>query len=48
MLAEGHIVGNHSFHHPDMSQMDRAAFEKELGELETLYEETIGEPMKKY
>lgn len=48
MLAEGHIVGNHSFHHPDMSQMDRAAFEKELGELEALYEETIGEPMKKY
>ncbi|MFW5646304.1 MAG: delta-lactam-biosynthetic de-N-acetylase [Acetivibrio ethanolgignens] len=48
MLAEGHIVGNHSFHHPDMSQMDRADFEKELGELEALYEETIGEPMKKY
>ncbi len=48
MLAEGHIVGNHSFHHPDMSAMDKEAFSKELGELETLYEQTIGEPMKKY
>lgn len=48
MLAEGHTVGNHSYHHPDMSSMDKEAFEKELGELETLYEQTIGEPMKKY
>lgn len=48
MVEEGHIVGNHSYHHPDMSQMDRASFEKELSELEALYEETVGEPMKKY
>lgn len=48
MVKEGHIVGNHSYHHPDMSKMDRASFEKELKELETLYEETVGEPMKKY
>lgn len=48
MVAEGHTVGNHSYHHPDMSQMDRTAFEKELGELEALYEKTVGTPMKKY
>ncbi len=48
MLEEGHIVGNHSYHHPDMSAMDKEAFAKELGELETLYEQTVGEPMKKY
>lgn len=48
MLEEGHIVGNHSYHHPDMSQMGKEEFAKELGELETLYEQTIGEPMKKY
>lgn len=48
MVEEGHIVGNHSYHHPDMSQMDRASFEKELSLLEALYEETVGEPMKKY
>ena len=48
MLAEGHIVGNHSFHHPDVSQMDREAFSKELGELESLYEQTVGSPMQKF
>lgn len=48
MLAEGHIVGNHSFHHPDMSAMGKDAFAKELGELEELYEMTIGQPMQKF
>ena len=48
MLEEGHIVGNHSFHHPDMSAMDKEAFAKELGELESLYEQTVGQPLKKY
>ena len=48
MLDEGHIVGNHSYHHPDMSQMDKEAFTKELGELETLYEQTFGQPMQKF
>jgi peptidoglycan-N-acetylmuramic acid deacetylase len=48
MVEEGHIVGNHSYHHPDMSQMETEEFEKELAALETLYESIIGEPMKKY
>ena len=48
MVAEGHIVGNHSYHHPNMSQMNRDAFAQELSELETLYEKIVGEPMKKY
>ncbi|MEY8391361.1 delta-lactam-biosynthetic de-N-acetylase [Lachnospiraceae bacterium] len=48
MVEEGHIVGNHSFHHPDMSQMNKDEFAKELGELETLYEQTVGTPMTKY
>ncbi len=48
MLEEGHNVGNHSYHHPDMSQMSKEEFLKELEELETLYEGTIGESMKKY
>ena len=26
MVAEGHIVGNHSYHHPDMSQMNEDEF----------------------
>ncbi len=49
MLAQGHTVGNHSFHHPDMSQMsDPAAFEKELKDLEDLFRETTGQEMARY
>ena len=49
MVNEGHIVGNHTMHHYDMSKLtEPAAFQKELTALETLYEETIGQPMKKY
>lgn len=49
MLEEGHIVGNHTFHHPDMSQIaEQSAFEKELKELETLYQETTGQEMPKF
>ena len=49
MAAEGHTVANHTYHHPDMSKISsKEAFEKELGELETLYEKTTGQAMKKY
>ncbi|WP_242974588.1 delta-lactam-biosynthetic de-N-acetylase [Lacrimispora amygdalina] len=49
MIAEGHTVGNHTFHHPDMSKMSsKESFEKELGDLETLFEQTTGQQMKKY
>ena len=49
MVAEGHNVGNHTFHHPDMSKLStKDLFEKELTDLETLYEQTTGQPMKKY
>ena len=49
MAAEGHTVGNHTMHHPDMSKIaDRAAFEKELHDLETLYKETTGQELPKY
>lgn len=48
MVAEGHTVGNHSYHHPDMSHMDQASFEKELKDLETLYQQTTGQEMVKY
>ena len=49
MAAEGHTVGNHTMHHPDMSKIaDPAAFQKELEELETLYFEVTGEAMAKF
>ena len=49
MEAEGHIVGNHTMHHPDMSKIsDKAAFSKEILDLEALYKEITGKEMKKY
>ena len=49
MAEEGHIVGNHTFHHPDMSAIaDAAAFRQELERLETLYRETTGQEMPKF
>ena len=49
MAAEGHIVGNHTYHHPDMSSIsDMTAFQKELTDLETLYQETTGQPLSKF
>ena len=49
MAAEGHIVGNHTMHHPDMSKIsDKAAFQKELAELEALYADTVGSEMPKF
>lgn len=38
MEKEGHIVGNHTYSHPDMSEIsNREAFRKELEEVESLY-----------
>ena len=49
MAAEGHIVGNHTYHHPDMSAIsDQAAFQAELESLETLDRETVGEELPRY
>ena len=49
MVDEGHTVGNHTMHHPDMSAItDKAAFAKELQELESLYKETTGRDLPKF
>ena len=49
MISEGHIVANHTYHHPDMSKIsDRESFAKELSSLEALYTEITGETMRKY
>ena len=49
MAAEGHIVGNHTYHHPDMSAIsDQAAFQKELEDLEALYRETTGQELSRF
>ena len=49
MADEGHIVANHTYHHPDMSQIStKEAFLQELTSLEELYRQTTGQAMVKY
>ena len=49
MAAEGHTVGNHTMHHPDMSAISaKEDFEKELDQLEAVHKEVTGEDMKKF
>ena len=49
MVAEGHIVGNHTYHHPDMSKIStKEAFEKELNDVETLFQSITGSEMAPY
>lgn len=47
--AEGHAVGNHTYHHPDMSTvLDQAAFQKEMDDVRSLYQEVTGQEMSMY
>ncbi len=49
MVSEGHIVGNHTYSHPDMSSISsKEAFEKELSSVENAYKEVTGETMTKF
>ena len=49
MITEGHIVGNHTMTHPDMSQISSMeSFQKELEGVEELYTSVTVEPMTKF
>ena len=49
MVEEGHIVGNHTMHHYDMSRLTgKDAFSAELQDLEVLYREVTGREMPKF
>lgn len=49
MITEGHIVGNHTMTHPDMSQISSMeSFQKELEGVEELYTSVTGELMTKF
>lgn len=49
MVEEGHTVGNHTYHHYDMSKIsDPAAFQKEMDDVRTLFQETTGTEMAMY
>ena len=49
MVDEGHIVGNHTMHHLDMSKLSsKEAFAKELQDLEALFKKITGKELPKY
>ena len=49
MVDEGHIVGNHTMHHPDMSKIsDKESFSKELQDLESLFQSVTGKELPKF
>ncbi len=49
MAAEGHCVGNHTYHHPDMSKIsDKASFQKEMDDVAKAYKEITGEELTMY
>lgn len=49
MVDEGHIVGNHTYHHPDMSKISTTeSFSKELNDVESRFEEITGQSMTKF
>lgn len=48
MVDEGHIVGNHTMNHPNMSGMTGEAFQKEITGLEALFREITGRELPKF
>ncbi|MCD8378726.1 MAG: polysaccharide deacetylase family protein [Lachnospiraceae bacterium] len=49
MVKDGHTVGNHTYNHPDMSQIsDMASFQKEMEDNAALFEEVTGTQMSLY
>ena len=49
MVEEGHTVGNHTYHHPDMSSIsDQNKFKEEMDSVAELYRELTGQEMVPY
>ena len=49
MVADGHTVGNHTYHHLDMPTIsDRETFQKEMDDVANLFHEITGEELSMY
>lgn len=49
MIEDGHTVGNHTYHHPDMSAIsDLSAFQKEVDDVANAFKELTGQEMSMY
>ena len=49
MVEEGHSVGNHTYHHPDMSSISsKESFQKEMEDVENKFKEITGTELVRY
>lgn len=49
MVEEGHTVGNHTYHHPDMSKIsDADSFAEEMNSVANKFKEVTGQEIDKY
>ena len=49
MVADGHFVGNHTYHHLDMSSISsKESFEKEMRDVETKFKEITGTELARF
>ena len=49
MIEDGHMVGNHTYHHPDMSAISNlTAFQKEMDDVANAFKELTGQNMAMY
>ena len=49
MIEEGHTVGNHTYHHPDMSAISNLSdFQKEMDDVANAFKELTGQDMSMY
>lgn len=48
MVNEGHIVGNHTMKHPDMTTVSDQRFEAELAGVNQIYQGIVGQEIPKY
>ncbi|HAX73991.1 MAG TPA: delta-lactam-biosynthetic de-N-acetylase [Firmicutes bacterium] len=48
MYNDGHIVGNHTWHHPDLTAISKERFVEELTLIEDEYEKITGQKMVKF
>lgn len=48
MEEEGHTVGSHTYHHPDVTTLDKQSFQEEMDTLAVKYKEVTGEEIDMY
>lgn len=48
MVEEGHIIGNHSYHHPDFTVISKQSIKKELEDLQTAVAKLTDQKEMKY